>query len=103
MVSYRPLFSVLGPVMAGGTPVPSYTTELERRTLRNLPTKGASSGHHSDAPDHIPVQVQQVRKCESTAHPHHPKKIINAYIIFLTSFFFKLNLKNNISIPNPNE
>ena len=60
--------------MAGGTPVPSYTTELERRTLRNLPTKGASSGHHSDAPDHIPVQVQLVRKCESTTYPHHQKK-----------------------------
>ena len=70
----HPLFSVLGPVMAGGTPVPSYTTELERRTLRNLPTKGASSGHHSDAPDHIPVQVQLVRKCESTTYPHHKKK-----------------------------
>ena len=77
---YCPLFSVLGPVMAGGTPVPSYTTELERRTLRNLPTKGASSGHHSDAPDHIPVQVQLVRKCESTTYPHHRKKKKYIYI-----------------------
>ena len=42
-------------------------TELHHRAgakdpLRNLPTKGASSGHHSDAPVHIPVQVQLARK-----------------------------------------
>ena len=53
-------------------------TELHHRAgakdpLRNLPTKGASSGHHSDAPARIPVQVQLVRKCESTAYPHHQK------------------------------
>ena len=75
--------------MAGGTPVPSYTTELERRTLRNLPTKGASSGHHSDAPDHIPVQVQLVRKCESTTYPHH--KIIIIIIIIIRGIAFRAN------------